>query len=170
MTDTNRSDTTDTPRRAAPRSKAAKAATKARKAVEQGAESVRQQASAAIDAGAAAVDSAPLSALAGAIALGAVAAALIPATARELSAIGPFGEKMRGALDEAFAAAKAAGAEQLSAKGVTATAATAGLGQLLGSVVKAVVSANSAAGDTLRVAQSKDVPPATSKAPPPQGS
>ncbi|WP_293879941.1 hypothetical protein [Sphingomonas sp.] len=121
----------------------------ARKAIGDGAEAVRQQATAAYEAGAHAVDNAPLTALAGAIAVGAVAAALIPNSARELQALGPLGDRVRGAVDGAFSAAKEAGAEQLTARGLTAAATSTGAGALLGSIVKAVLAANGAAKEAL---------------------
>lgn len=172
MTDAHRTETLETGRNPAqkPRAKAS-AADKARDAVNSGIDTVRQQASAAADASAAAIENAPMTALVGAIAVGAVAAALIPATARELSTVGPYGSKVRGLLDDAFAAAKSAGQEQLTTRGLTGMAATAGVGQILGSVVKAVLAANSAADDSLKTGQSTaDVPPATNTAPPPQAS
>ncbi|CAN5293836.1 hypothetical protein BH09PSE3_BH09PSE3_07770 [soil metagenome] len=127
----------------------AKSVKAARKAIEDGTETVRHQATAAFEASAHAVDTAPLSALAGAIALGAVAAALIPNSTRELQALRPLGDRVRGALDVAFSAAKTAGAEQLTARGLTAAATTSGVGALLGSIVKAVLAANDAAKDSL---------------------
>jgi hypothetical protein len=121
----------------------------ARKAFEDGSEAVRQQATAAFEAGAHAVESAPLTALAGAIALGAVVAALLPSSNRETEALAPLGNRIRSALDGAFAAAKMAGAEQLTARGLTAAATSSGAGALLGSIVKAVLAANSAAKGAL---------------------
>lgn len=147
----------------------------ARKVIEDSTEAVRNQANMALEASVAAVDNAPLTALAGAIALGAVTAALLPNTTREVETLGPLGQRARGALDSAFAAAKAAGAEQLTAKGLTAAATTSGIGSLIGSIVKAAIAANGAANESMRTApdasakaQDKPVPvaptPATQQA------
>jgi hypothetical protein len=152
MTDTQRSTTASTGPNAKPGAKPAakpKPVDVARKAIEDGTDAVRQQATAAYEASAQAIDSAPLTALAGAIAVGAVAAAFIPASARELQALGPVGTRVRGALDQAFTAAKTAGAEQLTARGLTAAATSTGAGALLGSIVKAVLAANGAAKEAL---------------------
>ncbi|MBA3895658.1 MAG: hypothetical protein H0X36_00650 [Sphingomonadaceae bacterium] len=126
-----------------------------------GVDRMRDQATSAVEAGAEAIDSAPLSALAGAIALGAVAAALIPNSRRELQIAGPVGGRVRGALEEAFAAAKTAGAEQLTAKGLTSTALTNGIGQLVGNILTAAMAASTAASDSVRQGKT-----ATLKAPP----
>jgi ElaB/YqjD/DUF883 family membrane-anchored ribosome-binding protein len=159
MTDTQRSATIPANNATIPANKAPKNSAKrtpkrkpvavARKAIEDGADVVRQQATAAYEASAHAVDNAPLTALAGAIALGAVAAALIPNSAREIQALSPMGNRVRGALDGAFAAAKTAGAEELTARGLTAAATSSGVGALLGSIVKAVLAANGAAKEAL---------------------
>ena len=152
MTDTQRPNTsapTKAPNPGTRRATKPKPIDAARKALEDGTEAVRQQATAAYEAGAAAIDDAPLTALAGAIALGAVAAALIPNSTREIQALGPLGNRVRGAMDSAFTAAKTAGAEQLTARGLTAAATSTGVGALLGSIVKAVLAANGAAKDAL---------------------
>lgn len=152
MTDTQRSNTITASQAPSPNARKAtkpKPIDAARKALDDGTQAVRQQATAAYEAGAAAIDDAPLTALAGAIALGAVAAALIPNSTREIQALGPLGDRVRGAMDSAFTAAKAAGAEQLTARGLTAAATSTGVGALLGSIVKAVLAANGAAKDSL---------------------
>lgn len=158
MTDHNRSSASPPPKRRTP-------AARARKGVER----VREQAQSVATAGAEAIDNAPLSALAGAIALGAVAAALIPATRRELQTAGPLGDRARDALTEAFSAAKAAGSEQLTAKGLTSTALTNGLGQMVGNIITAALAATSAASDTVRQPAAKPKSRG-SQARPPKGS
>jgi hypothetical protein len=153
MTDTQRSNTStanNARKSGAKRATQAKPVDAARKALEDSTEAVRQQATAAYEASAAAIDNAPLAALAGAIALGAVTAALIPNSGRELQALGPLGDRVRGALDGAYDAAKTAGAEHLTARGLTAAATSSGVGALLGSIVKAVLAANGAAKDALK--------------------
>src|ERR1700712_1107868 len=98
MPDTPRSTTSTTnaaPKPGAAKTTKAKPVEVARKAIEDGADAVRQQATAAFEASAQAVDTAPLTALAGAIALGAVAAAMIPNSSREVQALGPLGNRVR---------------------------------------------------------------------------
>lgn len=142
---------------AAPRGRAAKGRAVAQKAVDRARETAtdaveraRNAANDAVETAANAVDGAPLSALAGAIAIGAVAAALIPATAREVSALGPLGNRLRGALDDAFNAAKTAGVEQLTTKGITQTAISSGLGTVVGHFVSAAMEASKAASSSVR--------------------
>ncbi len=107
----------------------------------------------ASDAGAAVqetLDTSPLTVLAGAIATGAVAAALIPTTRQELQALGPWAESMREALEDAFEAAKKAGVAELTAGGLTFAAASNGAGGLVGKVVKAATAASGAAATSVK--------------------
>ena len=96
-----------------------------------------------------ALSSSPLAALAGAIAVGAVAAALIPATKRELAAVGPLGDRVRDAMGEAIKAARDAGNGELTAAGISFTAATTGLSGVLASLVKAATVSAVAAGTSM---------------------
>lgn len=153
----------------APRSRAAKGRVAAQKAVDRArdtasdaVERARAAANDAVGTAARAVDDAPLSALAGAIAIGAVAAALIPATARELQLLGPLGDRARGALDDAFRAAKSAGVEQLTTKGITQTAISSGLGTVVGHFVSAALEASKAASESVRKSE-KPAAPAPAK-------
>jgi ElaB/YqjD/DUF883 family membrane-anchored ribosome-binding protein len=162
MTDTQRSTSSSTnqaPKPGAKRKPKATPVDVARKVIEDGTDAVRQQATAAYEASANAVDAAPLTALAGAIAVGAVAAALLPSSTREVEALGPLGDRVRGALDMAFTAAKAAGAEHLTARGLTAAATSSGAGAMLGSIVKAVLAANGAAKEALKPAETTEKQP-----------
>jgi ElaB/YqjD/DUF883 family membrane-anchored ribosome-binding protein len=134
---------------------AEKAVERARETASDAVDRARTVANDAVDTAARAVDDAPLSALAGAIAIGAVAAALIPATARELSLLGPLGSKLRGALNDAFSAAKAAGVEQLTTKGITQTAISSGLGTVVGHFVTASLEASKAATEAVRKKEAK---------------
>lgn len=153
---------------AAPSGRAAKGKATAQKAVDRARETAsdaveraRHAANDAVETAAHAVDEAPLSALAGAIAVGAVAAALIPATARELSLLGPLGDRLRGALDDAFKAAKTAGVDQLTTKGITQTALSSGLGTVVGHFVSAAMEASKAASESVR--KSEKAAPAPAK-------
>lgn len=109
------------------------------------ADRVRAKASEALDSSVEVIDNSPLTAIAGALAVGAVAAALIPATRQELETVGPLGIRVKGALDQAFTAAKSAGAEHLTAQGLTSTALSTGLGGIVGGILKAALAASSAA-------------------------
>ena len=152
---------------AAPRGRAAKGKATAQKAVDRARETAtdaveraRHAANDAVETAAHAVDEAPLSAIAGAIAVGAVAAALIPATARELSLLGPLGDRLRGALDDAFRAAKTAGVDQLTTKGITQTAISSGLGTVVGHFVSAAMEASKAASESVRKSEKATPAPA----------
>lgn len=148
MTDTRNDSTLPPPRRPAKR----------RERVVEGAravgETAKTKADEAVKATAQALDENPFGALAGAIAVGAVAAAMIPATRRELEALGPWTDKMRVALGEAFDAAKDAGTSELTAAGLTLAAASDGVGGLVGKVVKAAAAASGAAASSVKQSRS----------------
>lgn len=91
------------------------------------------------------LDERPFGTIAGAIAIGAVLAALIPASERELKALGPVGRRMRDAADEALQAARQAGMAELSTSGLTLAAASDGAGGIVGKLVKAATAAANAA-------------------------
>ena len=126
-------------------------------------DTAKAKADEAVKATAKALDENPFGALAGAIAVGAVAAAMIPATRRELEALGPWTEKMREALVEAFDAAKDAGTGELTAAGLTMAAASDGLGGMVGKLVKAATAASSAAATSVK--ESRNGTPHTAAAP-----
>ena len=110
------------------------------------------------------LDSSPLAALAGAIAIGAVAAAFIPTSRREIEALGPWAEKLREAAAEAFQAAREAGTGELTAAGLTVAAASDGLGGIVGKIVKAATASMTAA--TSSVTSSRGEKPAATTAEP----
>ena len=101
----------------------------------------------------------PFGAVAGAIAIGAVAAALIPATEREVRALGPVAQRLREAGIKAFHAAREAGAVELSAAGLSVAAASDGVGGIVGKLVKAATAAGNAAATSVR--PPKDATPST---------
>ena len=113
-------------------------------------EEARKRANETVKATAEALDENPFGAIAGAIAVGAVAAALIPATQRELKALGPLADRLRAAAMAAFDAAKDAGTAELSSAGLTMSAASDGLGGIIGKLVKAATAASSAAASTVK--------------------
>jgi len=106
------------------------------------------------------LEGSPLGAIAGAIAVGAVAAALIPATRREIEALGPLADRLRAAAVDAFDAAREAGNLELTAAGLTLAAASDGLGGVVGKIVKAATAATAAAATSVRQKRTiVDVPP-----------
>jgi hypothetical protein len=114
------------------------------------ARSARAVSSRAAETAAGTVDNRPFSAIGGAIALGALVAALLPATRREAEMVGPLGERVRSALEDALQAAREAGTGELTAAGLTLAAATNGLGGVVGSLAKAAVAASGAAAISVR--------------------
>ena len=102
------------------------------------------------------LDGNPLGAIASAIAVGAGAAALIPATRREIEALGPLAERLREAAGEAFKAARAAGIAELTTAGLTVAAASDGLGGVVGNLAKAASAAGTAAAGSVRKSRSAE--------------
>ena len=64
------------------------------------------------------IDESPLVALVGGIALGAVAAAVLPRTRREIEALGPLGTKLNGAARDAVDKVRSAGKEKIGELGL----------------------------------------------------
>ncbi|MFM9852513.1 MAG: hypothetical protein ACKVOJ_06885 [Sphingomonadaceae bacterium] len=92
----------------------------------------------------------PIAAVIGGLALGAIAAALLPRTQREDNLIGGVGTKVRETATNAAKAARDAGKAQLDTLGVTTDAAKEQFRDIAKKVGQAAASASSAAGDTLR--------------------
>lgn len=118
--------------------------------VKDAAANARAVADRAVETAGATFDNRPLSAIGGALALGAVIAALLPPSKQEAAIVGPLGERVRASLDEALKAARQAGAGELTAAGVTFAAATNGLGGIVGSLAKAALAASGAAATSVR--------------------
>lgn len=98
-------------------------------------------------------DNRPFSAIGGALALGAVIAALLPPTKQEADVIGPLGDRVRAALDQALREARDAGTGELTAAGLTFAAASNGLGGVIGTLAKAALAASGAAATSVRKPQ-----------------
>lgn len=96
------------------------------------------------------VEKNPLAALIGGLAIGAIAAALLPRTEREDNAVGSVGTKLRDTASNAVKSARASGMEQLDALGVNSDAAKDQLRGLVDKIAKAATSAAEAAGDSLK--------------------
>lgn len=96
------------------------------------------------------VEKNPLAALIGGLAIGAIAAALLPRTEREDNAVGSVGTKLRDTASNAVKSARASGIERLDALGVNPDAAKDQFRGLVDKIAKAATSAAEAAGDSLK--------------------
>ena len=99
----------------------------------------------AADAATDTIDSAPLAVLAGGIAIGALAGALIPRSTREKELLAPVGRQLNQRATAAVAAAREAGKEEFAGLGLTKGAAKHQAKSLLQGVAKAVTTAGTAA-------------------------
>jgi len=110
----------------------------------------RDTASAASQRTAETVSEAPLAVIAGGLALGALAGALLPSTRRETELLGPVGEKINDAAKIAASAARAAGIAKLDELGINRDNAKAQVDRLVSAVTEGATTAGSAAADTIR--------------------
>jgi hypothetical protein len=117
--------------------------------------STRKTAETARDRAVAGAEQNPLAIVVGGLAIGAVAAALLPRTARETKVLGPVGKRIRNAASDAAKAAKQAGADTLDSLGVNGDAARAEANRLVQSALSAVTQAGEAAVKTAREAAKK---------------
>lgn len=92
----------------------------------------------------------PLTVLVGGLAVGVLAGALLPKTARESELLGPVGKRLTDGATAAARAARDAGQQELVAAGISSTAAREQVGKLFDSVVGAVKNAGDAAAKTVR--------------------
>ncbi len=99
------------------------------------------------------IESNPLAVLAAGLAVGALAGALLPRTAKEKELLAPLGRKLSATVQQAFAAAKEAGKQELDRAGLTPGAARDRGRSILDGVAKAVSSAGSAAAGAARKAE-----------------
>ena len=91
----------------------------AQEAVTHALESTRETAADAARRAAAGIDSNPLGILVGGLAVGVLAGAVIPRSSREKELLAPLGQQLGSRARTAFDAAKAAGMEELSNRGLT---------------------------------------------------
>ncbi len=132
------------------RAKANDAAAVAREKSAEAVAATKRGARAAADKTATGIEHNPLAALVGGIALGAIAAALLPRTMREDKTVGSVGKKVRATASEAVKAARATGKDQLDALGVNADAARDQFKDIIGKITKAATSAAEAAGESFK--------------------
>lgn len=125
----------------------------AREKAEAAYRTARDKASEAARATGETIESNPIAALVGGIALGAIAGALVPRTAKEKELLGPLGTKLNGAVREAASAARDAGFAALDERGLNKSAAKDQVGKLVDIAAKAAGSAGSAAAEAVRKPQ-----------------
>jgi ElaB/YqjD/DUF883 family membrane-anchored ribosome-binding protein len=96
------------------------------------------------------LDNNPITALIGGLAIGAIAAALLPKTKRESEAFGKASNKVRSTASAAAKAARDAGKEQLDALGLNSSAARDQLRGVIEKIGQAASTASKAATDAVR--------------------
>ena len=92
----------------------------------------------------------PIAALVGGLAIGAIAAALLPKTKRESDVLGSASNKVRSSASAAAKAARDAGKEQLDALGLNSGAARDQLRSVIDKIGQAAATASKAATDAVR--------------------
>lgn len=129
--------------------------TQARERVATAYAATRRTAETARERTVAGIEQNPLAIVVGGLAIGAIAAAVLPRTRQETKVLGPVGKRIRGAASEAAKAAKRAGTETLDSLGVNGDAARAEANRLVQSAISAVSQAGEAAVKTAREAAKK---------------
>lgn len=132
---------------AKPKSTVAKTRAAANKALDKTMDGARDAAARAAKS----IDSNPLPVLAGGLAIGVLAGALIPRSEREQALLAPVGKRIKDTTGGAMHAAKEAGVQEFGALGLSKTALNDSAGKLVGNILKALATAGTAA-----VAASKD--------------
>lgn len=94
---------------------------------------------------AAGIEANPLAVLAGGVALGVVAGAFVPRSAREVNLLSPVGKRLSDTARGAIDAAKDSAKSELDVLGLSRNAARDQIGKLLGDVIKALTVAGTAA-------------------------
>lgn len=102
------------------------------------------------------IESNPLAVLAGGIAVGMLAGALLPRTERETEMLGPVGKRLTQGATAAARAARDAGTAELMANGISRDAARAQVGKLIDGVMTAVKTAGDAATKAAAPTPAKD--------------
>lgn len=132
------------------RAKAAQTRDAARETSARAIETTRETARTAAQKTKSGIDHNPLVAVLGGLAIGAIAAALLPRTEREDKAVGKIGKTVRDTASSALRNAKETGKEQLGALGVTSDAARDQVKGLVEKIASAASSAAEAASDSIR--------------------
>lgn len=103
----------------------------------------------------AAIEANPLAVLVGGAAIGALAGALIPRSAKEKELLAPLGARLNETARQAVAAAREAGKQELGNAGLTPDAARERGKSLLDGVAKALSSAGSAAAHSAKAGRAE---------------
>jgi ElaB/YqjD/DUF883 family membrane-anchored ribosome-binding protein len=111
---------------------------------------VRDRAADTAQRTAAAIEANPLAILVGGAALGALAGALLPRSAREKELLAPLGQRLGETARQAVSAAREAGKQELNSAGLTPDAARERGRAVIDGVAKALSSAGSAAAHTAK--------------------
>lgn len=96
------------------------------------------------------IEANPLAVVAGGLAVGALAGALLPRSAKEKELLAPVGKRLGETARHALAAAKEAGTQELDGAGLTPSSARDRGKELLGSLGKALSSAGTAAAQAAK--------------------
>ena len=132
------------------RAKAEEAVATAKASMASAVETARGKAKEAAGKATTGVGQNPVAAILGGLAIGAVAAALLPRTAQEDRVAGPVGKKMRDTAKGAVNAARESGMEQLGTLGFSSDAAKDQVRGLVKKLVSAATVAATAAGDSVK--------------------
>jgi ElaB/YqjD/DUF883 family membrane-anchored ribosome-binding protein len=132
------------------KAKASEAGHSAKAKAESAAASARAKAKKAAESGKQSLDHNPLGVVMGGLAVGAIAAALLPRTKREDDLAGNVGRTVRSTASKAAKNARETAKEQLDALGVNADAAKGQFRDLMGKLGEAASTAGSAAADAIR--------------------
>lgn len=132
------------------RAKAGKAVDDARAKARQARDRARESSRSARTKAANSLEQNPIAALAGGLAIGVIAAAILPRTAREDKVLGATGKRIRSTAKSAAKAAQAAGKKELDGLGVNTDSAKKELKSLLGKVGVAARSAGNAAAGSVK--------------------
>jgi ElaB/YqjD/DUF883 family membrane-anchored ribosome-binding protein len=132
------------------KAKAEDAIKTARTKAEKAATATRANANMAAQKTAQTLDQNPIAAVLGGLALGAIAAALLPKTKREGELLGKTSDRIRSTTSKAAKAARDAGKDQLDAFGLNTDAAKDQLRNLVEKLGDAAKSATNAAADSIR--------------------
>ena len=128
----------------------------AQEAVTHALESTRDTASDAARRAVAGIDANPLGILVGGLAVGVLAGAVIPRSAREKDLLAPLGQQLGSRARTAFEAAKSAGMEELGNRGLTKDGVREQARGLLEGVTKAMSNAGTAAAKSTSPAGAND--------------
>lgn len=140
--------------------KTAAAYSTSREKASEAAEAARARASLAARRTANGIEENPIAALAGGLAIGVVAGALLPATRREAKLFGPIGAAAGEAGKIAVQAAREAAQQKLNELGLSRESAREQVGNLVDSALKAAGEAGSAAVKSVREKQGRTKPQA----------